>query len=233
MLRSTTAPRSSSSSGWVPGHGRPTYSTIWRRCLARAISRATGRKPTYSTARRSKRLSSWAWHWLVRSRGNHDPLPHRPNRQPPSPQRASVARAMCGDGFGNDRFRLRDAKGMRYLAMLLSTPGREIHSLDLVRLDADPPDSSTRSVALEDPQSGARAGRIFRSGRRAGTEGASHTGLDSWSCARSWKRPVPGTTRSGQTDSRMRQTRLRTSSPRRSDSAAAIATPDRRWSELG
>jgi AAA ATPase domain len=35
--------------------------------------------------------------------------------------------------FDADEFRIRDAKGMRHLARLLSHPGREMHALDLVR----------------------------------------------------------------------------------------------------
>ncbi len=40
--------------------------------------------------------------------------------------------------FGGSGFRLRDAKGLRYLARLLAEPGREWHVLDLVRLEAVP-----------------------------------------------------------------------------------------------
>jgi hypothetical protein len=40
--------------------------------------------------------------------------------------------------FGMDAFRLRDAKGLRYLELLLGTPGAERHSLDLAQsIDAD------------------------------------------------------------------------------------------------
>jgi hypothetical protein len=35
--------------------------------------------------------------------------------------------------FGGDAFRVRDSKGLRYLAALLAEPGREFHVLDLVR----------------------------------------------------------------------------------------------------
>lgn len=34
--------------------------------------------------------------------------------------------------FEGDAFRLRDTKGLRYLAVLLAAPGRELHALDLV-----------------------------------------------------------------------------------------------------
>ncbi len=38
--------------------------------------------------------------------------------------------------FGREAFRVRDSKGMHHLARLLSSPGREVHALDLVRADA-------------------------------------------------------------------------------------------------
>ena len=37
--------------------------------------------------------------------------------------------------FEGDPFRIRDTKGMRYLARLLAEPGRELHALDLARAD--------------------------------------------------------------------------------------------------
>ncbi len=44
--------------------------------------------------------------------------------------------------FGQDTFRVRDAKGMRHLARLLEAPGREVHALDLARFEASTPDAS-------------------------------------------------------------------------------------------
>jgi hypothetical protein len=43
-------------------------------------------------------------------------------------------------GYSGDHFRLRDSKGLRYLAVVLGSPGREIHVLDLVAVvrGADP-----------------------------------------------------------------------------------------------
>ncbi len=38
--------------------------------------------------------------------------------------------------FGGDTFRVRDAKGMRHLAHLLASPGREVHALELARSEA-------------------------------------------------------------------------------------------------
>jgi tetratricopeptide (TPR) repeat protein len=38
--------------------------------------------------------------------------------------------------FGGDAFRIRDSKGMRHLARLLSAPGKEVHSLELASSDA-------------------------------------------------------------------------------------------------
>lgn len=37
--------------------------------------------------------------------------------------------------FGGDPFRIRDAKGLRYLARLVARPGQEQHALDLARMD--------------------------------------------------------------------------------------------------
>lgn len=42
--------------------------------------------------------------------------------------------------YEGDAFRLRDTKGLRYLARLLASPGREIHALDLVVEEAPPAD---------------------------------------------------------------------------------------------
>jgi tetratricopeptide (TPR) repeat protein len=49
-------------------------------------------------------------------------------------------------GFGDDSFRLRDAKGVRYLARLLAEPGRELLALDLAR---EPGAASARRPAVE------------------------------------------------------------------------------------
>jgi tetratricopeptide (TPR) repeat protein len=38
--------------------------------------------------------------------------------------------------FEGDAFRLRDSKGLRYLATLLAAPGREVHALDLIGAEA-------------------------------------------------------------------------------------------------
>jgi hypothetical protein len=56
--------------------------------------------------------------------------------------------------FDERSCRLRDSKGMRYLARLLGDPGREFHVLDLVAAGrgagAHPPASSRRATAAED-----------------------------------------------------------------------------------
>src|SRR5450759_2989730 len=44
--------------------------------------------------------------------------------------------------FGQKAFRVRDAKGMRHLARLLGAPGRELHALELARLESSTPDVS-------------------------------------------------------------------------------------------
>jgi hypothetical protein len=40
--------------------------------------------------------------------------------------------------FEGDAFRLRDSKGLRFLTVLLGSPGKEFHALDLVSMDAGP-----------------------------------------------------------------------------------------------
>ncbi|HEY8517304.1 MAG TPA: tetratricopeptide repeat protein [Candidatus Binatia bacterium] len=60
-----------------------------------------------------------------------------------SPQVAPVARLAHDDGawlvaHGDETTRLRDMKGVRYLALLLREPGRELHALDVVGDDVEP-----------------------------------------------------------------------------------------------
>jgi tetratricopeptide (TPR) repeat protein len=78
----------------------------------------------------------------------HDLLLERQEPRPDTRARLAAGASGVGQGtaalrregeywhvrFGADSFTLRDAKGIRYLALLLATPGREIPSLDLVRL---------------------------------------------------------------------------------------------------
>jgi tetratricopeptide (TPR) repeat protein len=52
--------------------------------------------------------------------------------------------------FQQEAFRVRDSKGMRHLARLLASPGREVHALDLVRLES--PRTSV-AVAVGEPLS--------------------------------------------------------------------------------
>jgi hypothetical protein len=49
--------------------------------------------------------------------------------------------------YGDDNFRLHDAKGLRYLALLLAQPGREVLALDLARGEQAP--SSTKIEGAE------------------------------------------------------------------------------------
>jgi hypothetical protein len=49
--------------------------------------------------------------------------------------------------FGSDPFRIRDARGLRHLARLLSMPGQEIHAIELSRLDGAGPRSTSAAVA--------------------------------------------------------------------------------------
>jgi hypothetical protein len=60
-----------------------------------------------------------------------------PETKPSSPAVADFVRE--GDywsiSFGRDRFRLRDSKGVRYIAQLVASAGKEIHVLELVAAD--------------------------------------------------------------------------------------------------
>src|SRR3954447_2612419 len=64
--------------------------------------------------------------------------------------------------FGTDAFQVRDSKGMHHLARLLRSPGREMHSLDLVRLDEP---STSRTLA----SAGGRAEADLEAGELSGT----------------------------------------------------------------
>jgi predicted ATPase len=90
---------------------------------------------------------------------------------PPPPDRASLPgptflreAEYWSIAYMEDRFRLRDTKGLRYLALLLSQPGREFHSVDLVAIahgSAAPARRSPgRLEGLELPESG-DAGEIL------------------------------------------------------------------------
>jgi hypothetical protein len=48
-------------------------------------------------------------------------------------------------GFGDPPTRVRDSKGMRYLALLLASPGREYHALDLVATETKAPATADRT----------------------------------------------------------------------------------------
>ena len=80
---------------------------------------------TYGLARVSRRLA--AWESRRRTRGSS---------RPPGHARARLARE--GEywtvRWGDREGRLRDVKGLRYLAYLLAHPGRETHVLDLLAL---------------------------------------------------------------------------------------------------
>ena len=46
-------------------------------------------------------------------------------------------------------FRLKDTKGLRYLAELLRNPGREFHVLDLVAADHEPGETPSTAVSFD------------------------------------------------------------------------------------
>jgi class 3 adenylate cyclase len=91
---------------------------------------------------------------LVAEVGGHGPMPASAARPEQTPHgRANVFRREGEYWFivyEGDAFRLRDAKGLRYLARLLASPGREIHALDLVAEEAEPaPAGSSRALGAE------------------------------------------------------------------------------------
>jgi tetratricopeptide (TPR) repeat protein len=51
--------------------------------------------------------------------------------------------------YEDDAFRVKDSKGMHYLARLLAAPGREIHALDLVGSGSGPGDRRQRAIEPE------------------------------------------------------------------------------------
>jgi hypothetical protein len=53
-------------------------------------------------------------------------------------------------GYGGELFRLKDAKGLRYMAHLLAQPGREVHVTELVTSAADD-GSPPRAPAISSP----------------------------------------------------------------------------------
>ena len=88
------------------------------------------------------------------------PSPDRPQHGSPrheptaSEARASVSRLLPeGDyislSFDGRTVRLRDLKGLRYLARLLAEPGREFHALDLVTAEHGASERPTRSAGAD------------------------------------------------------------------------------------
>ncbi len=64
--------------------------------------------------------------------------------------------------FGAATFRVRDAKGMRHLARLLESPGREIHALELARLESSAsPTSGVADPAMTDAAGSDDAGPLL------------------------------------------------------------------------
>lgn len=77
----------------------------------------------------------------------------RAQKRAHEPQPASATRARLereGDlwaiDFAGKLLRLKDAKGLRYIALLLAMPGREVHVMDLVRTLEGPPIETSRPV---------------------------------------------------------------------------------------
>jgi hypothetical protein len=66
--------------------------------------------------------------------------------------------------YGQSTFRLRDSKGLRYLAFLLGSPATEVHVLELARAAAGTADERTRrsSFTTEEPVLDATAKEVYR-----------------------------------------------------------------------
>jgi tetratricopeptide (TPR) repeat protein len=67
------------------------------------------------------------------------PQPLAPPDDVPRSNRFSREGEYWSVTFGKETVRLRDAKGLRYLARLLAAPGREVHVLDLLAAEHAPP----------------------------------------------------------------------------------------------
>lgn len=86
---------------------------------------------------------------LLAKVGEHGQMPAPAARSQQAPEVVSRANVFRREGeywfivYEGDAFRLRDTKGLRYLARLLASPGREIHALDLVAEEAGPADRAT------------------------------------------------------------------------------------------
>jgi predicted ATPase len=86
----------------------------------------------------------------------HDPEPTAevvvPTPAPAEPQRLALARE--GDvwlvRFEGDEVRVRDSKGMGFLAALIAEPGRDLHALDLATPAADRPQDAVADEMIDD-----------------------------------------------------------------------------------
>ncbi len=101
--------------------------------------------------------------------GTESPVEREPAPRAEQPLDPSSAAFHCeGDTwsltFGGRNVRLRDLKGLRYLAWLLAEPGREFHVLELVALEREPPDSGSGDASTGDsgPLLDARAKEAYR-----------------------------------------------------------------------
>jgi tetratricopeptide (TPR) repeat protein len=86
--------------------------------------------------------------------GARAPGPTRPAVMLAAPSAAATDNVFRGEGdfwslaFDGHTVRLRDQKGLHYLARLLGAPGREFHALDLVAVERSP-DASDAGVMLD------------------------------------------------------------------------------------
>ena len=168
MTRSATwRPRSRSTRGWAHGRGRPTASTTWRASCGGGTRPGIGSAP--AALDRAALATAGASGWRSRRRsiaGGSD------RRRAGLGRTASAVGTFRREGeywtveFGADTFRVRDAKGMRHLARLLASPGREVHALELARSSAP----SRRGRRSTRPMAG-DAGRTSRADPRRRGQG--------------------------------------------------------------
>jgi hypothetical protein len=99
--------------------------------------------------------------------------------------------------YRGEMARLHDLKGLRYIGLLLATPGRDVHVLELAGAQA----AESLSVSTPAPKGSARRGwrEPNRTSRRRTPSGGA---WPSW--GRNWRRHGPGTTRNGPRASRPR-----------------------------
>jgi hypothetical protein len=103
---------------------------------------------------------------LARVGGEAPAEPERPSLAAPAETSLGAMFRCEGDtwclGFAGSSVRLRDLKGLRYLACLLAEPAREFQALELVALDREPADQASPPPGSESgPWVGGDAGPLL------------------------------------------------------------------------